>query len=274
MSRRPSKAQAIATPDPPSLPARSRSGHPSPLLGASRVGGQPDLPPDIAWPTWKGQHETFVAQIDLAELPAMPHRDLLPAHGRMWIPRCLRVRWRTVLLRQQRGRSRACPWSFISDAADTSLVRTPFPADIDDVQKLPAQPLRTSIFNTVPDFEHPIWRTMPFSAGGQDFVAENVGRSGTAGTRFLASKCWATRCRCKPKPRAPDIEATFSLPKRQRRRIRPEIPAMGAALPGPRLVRRLQPLLHDPPRRPCCITAGTRPGFACKLRSILIVLPL
>lgn len=47
----------------------------------SRFGGMPDLPDGMAWPTWKGIPQSFVAQINLAELPDFLDRSLLPAGG-------------------------------------------------------------------------------------------------------------------------------------------------------------------------------------------------
>jgi hypothetical protein len=48
-------------------------------LGASRVGGLPDLPPGIKWPTYKGKKIPFLAQIDLSSMAA--DTVLLPADG-------------------------------------------------------------------------------------------------------------------------------------------------------------------------------------------------
>jgi uncharacterized protein YwqG len=47
-------------------------------VGASKLGGLPDLPPKIAWPRWKTGYLTFVAKVNLAELPAS---DSLPTVG-------------------------------------------------------------------------------------------------------------------------------------------------------------------------------------------------
>ena len=47
-------------------------------VGDSKLGGRPDLPPGLAWPEWKTGYLTFVAQVNLAELPAS---DLLPNVG-------------------------------------------------------------------------------------------------------------------------------------------------------------------------------------------------
>jgi uncharacterized protein YwqG len=48
--------------------------------GASKIGGAPDLPDDTSWPTDRDAHAlSFVAQLDLASLPAMDHD--LPREG-------------------------------------------------------------------------------------------------------------------------------------------------------------------------------------------------
>jgi uncharacterized protein YwqG len=58
--------------------------HPSPVedrllhVGASKLGGWPDLPAAFAWPEWKNGPLAFVAQINLQEIPA---NDLLPGAG-------------------------------------------------------------------------------------------------------------------------------------------------------------------------------------------------
>lgn len=38
-------------------------------LGVSKIGGQPDLAADVEWPKWKGCNMSFIAQINLADLP-------------------------------------------------------------------------------------------------------------------------------------------------------------------------------------------------------------
>lgn len=53
-------------------------------VGASRIGGQPDLPADVAWPEFQGAPLSFIAQIALAEVPEGPARSLLPADGHLW----------------------------------------------------------------------------------------------------------------------------------------------------------------------------------------------
>lgn len=50
-------------------------------LGSSKLGGAPDLPPHVAWPTRRGRPLSFIGQINLADLAAFPSADGLPARG-------------------------------------------------------------------------------------------------------------------------------------------------------------------------------------------------
>lgn len=49
-------------------------------LGTSRIGGVPDLPPNVNWPDIEGKYLVFVAQINLAELPPIEDSPL-PRQG-------------------------------------------------------------------------------------------------------------------------------------------------------------------------------------------------
>jgi len=53
-------------------------------LGASRIGGLPDMPKSLAWPMWEKLPHMFVAQINLAELPDIAERHLLPRIGHLY----------------------------------------------------------------------------------------------------------------------------------------------------------------------------------------------
>ncbi|WP_328996642.1 YwqG family protein [Kribbella sp. NBC_01245] len=50
-------------------------------LGASRLGGRPDLPAKTAWPDWDGVPLAFIAQIDLADTHSFDAEGALPARG-------------------------------------------------------------------------------------------------------------------------------------------------------------------------------------------------
>ncbi len=50
-------------------------------VGASKLGGTPDLPPEFAWPIWKGRPQAFIAQLRLSEVPALEGEAPLPSEG-------------------------------------------------------------------------------------------------------------------------------------------------------------------------------------------------
>lgn len=50
-------------------------------LGASRIGGLPDLPEGMAWPSWQDRPLDFLAQINLANVAQMPGAEDLPSTG-------------------------------------------------------------------------------------------------------------------------------------------------------------------------------------------------
>jgi uncharacterized protein YwqG len=51
------------------------------LIGKSKLGGMPDLPPDAVWPAWKDKHLSFIAQINLSNIPSLEFLDILPENG-------------------------------------------------------------------------------------------------------------------------------------------------------------------------------------------------
>jgi hypothetical protein len=53
-------------------------------VGASRIGGLPDMPKSLAWPMWREVPHTFIAQINLAELSDIAERRHLPPAGHLF----------------------------------------------------------------------------------------------------------------------------------------------------------------------------------------------
>ena len=53
-------------------------------VGASRLGGVPDLPTGIDWPQWKGLHQSFIAQIRLEDVRQYDVNGVLPCSGMLW----------------------------------------------------------------------------------------------------------------------------------------------------------------------------------------------
>jgi uncharacterized protein YwqG len=66
----------------PSIRLVDQAGQNTPArVGTSRLGGQPDLPPNTPWPTWKGVPMAFVGQIRLEEVAALDTDHCLPPKG-------------------------------------------------------------------------------------------------------------------------------------------------------------------------------------------------
>lgn len=53
-------------------------------IGASRIGGVPDVPPGFTWPDLKGMPQSFVAQIYLDEVHQYDTSGALPQSGMLW----------------------------------------------------------------------------------------------------------------------------------------------------------------------------------------------
>lgn len=54
-------------------------------IGASKIGGTPDLPPGRAWPEWEdGTPFLFIAQINLSEIAAYDREGALPHTGMLY----------------------------------------------------------------------------------------------------------------------------------------------------------------------------------------------
>jgi uncharacterized protein YwqG len=53
-------------------------------IGASRIGGVPDVPPEFTWPDLKGVPQSFVAQIYLDEVHSYDTSGALPQSGMLW----------------------------------------------------------------------------------------------------------------------------------------------------------------------------------------------
>ncbi len=50
-------------------------------LGATRIGGRPDLTNNVTWPVWKDKPLAFLAQINLRDIAQFPFASVLPQEG-------------------------------------------------------------------------------------------------------------------------------------------------------------------------------------------------
>jgi uncharacterized protein YwqG len=116
-------------------------------LGASRLGGLPDLPAGTAWPAWQGRSLSFLAQLNLADLAAFEAAAPLPPTGLLsFFYDALEQPWgydpadrgRAVVLYQD---------------ADIGLEPQPQPADLSTAEytTFPVVPLAFAAELTLPD---------------------------------------------------------------------------------------------------------------------------
>lgn len=50
-------------------------------IGSTKLGGRPDLPPDVSWPGWHGHPLAFLGQLNLADLHGFTSAADLPTRG-------------------------------------------------------------------------------------------------------------------------------------------------------------------------------------------------
>lgn len=53
-------------------------------VGATKIGGLPDLPPDVSWPALNGAPMSFLAQVRLADAQPFDAEHALPPSGMLW----------------------------------------------------------------------------------------------------------------------------------------------------------------------------------------------
>lgn len=121
-------------------------------LGVSRLGGDPDLPPDVEWPRWRDVPIPFVAQIDLSELPSIAGRELLPESGRLYFFHAMDCDDDDPIPSHDTGDWSGCAPVLFSEAPTSSLKRTERPS-----KGLRYDPLRLnySVIEDAPESTHP-----------------------------------------------------------------------------------------------------------------------
>jgi len=107
-------------------------------VGVSKVGGLPDLPPDLAWPAFDGLPQSFIAQIRLAEVSPYDVEGALPKTGLLWFFFCDAKQDIYGDDPQNCG-----AWQIFFQEVDfTTLKRTPFPATLPGKSRFKASSVR------------------------------------------------------------------------------------------------------------------------------------
>jgi uncharacterized protein YwqG len=110
-------------------------------LGKSKIGGQPDLPGDLQWPTFNNKPMIFVAQYNLADVPPESNNGVLPAEGFFY-----------VFISHEHENNDQTFRLFYNSSKNIS--RTPFPVGLVDQFKLKAAKIDFFEFFTIPDDEN------------------------------------------------------------------------------------------------------------------------
>jgi uncharacterized protein YwqG len=118
-------------------------------LGASRVGGVPDLPPAMKWPRSHAGPLAFLAQIDLAEIAPLDREQLLPRQGTLYFfYDAAKQPW--GFTPADRG-----SWLVWHDPGDRArlLVRASFPAELPAAARFRPRAVRPFVETTLPPWD-------------------------------------------------------------------------------------------------------------------------
>jgi len=120
-------------------------------LGASRVGGIPDLAPGMVWPRHKGAPLAFLAQFDLRAVAQVAPLSPLPRTGHLWFFYDARDYAGTG------GPSNGSDVSVLHDPGDAPLVKTDPPVDLSKKSRFPSCAVILEAYEDIPDLSNERW---------------------------------------------------------------------------------------------------------------------
>jgi uncharacterized protein YwqG len=114
----------------------------------SQIGGRPNLPDDIEWPSWKNSHLAFLCQLDLSQIPD-EFADKLPKYGGLLFFYCQEQEtW--GFAPKDKG-----SWKVIYTDKDLSLIpEREFPADIKEHSIYESKEVSFKAVNVYPDYQN------------------------------------------------------------------------------------------------------------------------
>lgn len=120
------------------------------VVGASKVGGWPDLPLDVAWPGERGHPLSFVAQFRMVDVAPYDHEAILPAQG------LLSFFWGSELGPDEG----VTDWAVLYTEDGEPLVRRRPPRTLADWQRYDSCALSFGVTQTLPPEYTPIVRAL------------------------------------------------------------------------------------------------------------------
>ena len=146
-------------------------------LGASRLGGQPDLPAGAEWPHWNGAPLGFIGQLCLDDLGSSPVAQALPAPGRLYFFYDARQK-----VYGDKPEDRGA-WQVLYQAdADDPLQRRPAPDGLPSQSRFRPCSVAYSVEQTLPQrpvlFEPRLDWTPDEQAKYEDFIFQHLSNRG------------------------------------------------------------------------------------------------
>jgi hypothetical protein len=134
-------------------------------VGASRIGGEPDLPPGMRWPEGPDGPLALLAQIRLSDVAALDGENLLPHEGTLYFfYDAIAQPWDS----SERGR-----WRVLHDPGDPArLRRTPAPRALKDEARFPPRALRPEITPTLPQSDSPAVAALALTDAEADLLLD------------------------------------------------------------------------------------------------------
>lgn len=133
-------------------------------IGASKLGGLPDLPAGVEWPAWH-EHMAFIGQFNLAAVTPYDREGILPAHGLLSFfyetdgEPLHSERWglpEDAPYLDDYGLDLSLGWRVLyHDADPTTFIRHNQPADLNEWVRYPACAARFATDYTLPDVDGP-----------------------------------------------------------------------------------------------------------------------
>lgn len=132
-------------------------------VGASKIGGLPDLPDGTEWPTWQDVPLAFIAQFRLADLAEHDVEDALPDAGMLcFFYDARQETW--GLDPEDRG-----SWQVLYVESDaTPLARSPMPDGLPEVSRFRACELEFSATANLPPYDSADAQTLELTEREQD----------------------------------------------------------------------------------------------------------
>lgn len=129
-------------------------------IGASKIGGKPDLPKDVSWPRLNNSDLVFCAQYNISELKKCDVENLLPEKGMFYIFIGISGEWNEFSIEQK-----DCKIFFIENLED--LERKEYPTTLNVEGKV--EPAEIQFFEslTIPDDEN--YKLIDYDEKYEDF---------------------------------------------------------------------------------------------------------